>query len=399
MRRILSMILVLTLVLSLGVTAYAAEGSFDRFSVTAPEVYDRFTDIDQSKWYGSEQQGVIQTACELGILNGMGPTQFLPEGKLRINEAVKIACMVHSIYYGTQETLQGLSGGKNWAKPYMAYAVENGILPEGTFADGTAYATRAQMAALFACCLPEEGLEQINPVGAIVDVASTMTKAVQYAEEIFTLYRAGVLTGDEESHAFRPTETITRAEAAAIVVRLVVPEERVHFEIFDPYGFSGASPEFGVVDQEGRTLHLEQQPYTVLEAFMGSEPLKKTVHEAPSYFGEKSMLFVTEIYDGVEIKYWMGTLDPVEISVISIKLTGPGVKTLNGLEVGDSNEALLAAYEENELIYEPSCAVGDFGVWTEPNYHHSNKWDEFPWNTITFTMDGDTTYIKEIHLA
>lgn len=167
MRRILSMILVLTLVLSLGVTAYAAEGSFDRFSVTAPEVYDRFTDIDQSKWYGSEQQGVIQTACELGILNGMGPTQFLPEGKLRINEAVKIACMVHSIYYGTQETLQGLSGGKNWAKPYMAYAVENGILPEGTFADGTAYATRAQMAALFACCLPEKGWSRSTPWGPL----------------------------------------------------------------------------------------------------------------------------------------------------------------------------------------------------------------------------------------
>ncbi|MBR5533986.1 MAG: S-layer homology domain-containing protein [Ruminiclostridium sp.] len=398
MKRLLVIIMTLSMSLSLVVTASAAEGSFNHFIVTAPEVYPRFQDIDQSKWYGAERQGVIQTACDLGILNGMSSTQFLPEGNLRLNEAVKIACMVHSIYYGTQEDIQELPGGKDWAKPYFAYAVENGILPEEGLGEETAYATRAQMAYLFAHCLPEEGLMGINPVAAISDVASYEVEAVQYAQEIFVLYRAGVLTGDAEDHAFRPRDTITRAETAAIVTRLAILWERAKVEIFDKYGVTAACPEFGITNQSGEVLCMGQQPYAVLQAFADSEPLESTIMAVSGEYGENAMLFVTETWEGYSVNYYVGQMSPQEIYVDSITLTGPEVTILNGLGVGISTEELLAAYEGEELNYSPSQFVGDFAYWSDPYYSYQPGGD-YPWCFINFIMDEDTTHIEKIRMS
>lgn len=398
MKRICSIVLVLGMSLSLMVTASAAEDSFDHFTVTAPEVYPQFTDIDQSKWYGAEQQAVIKTACDLGILNGMSSARFLPEGNLRINEAVKIACMVHSIYHGTQEEFQKLPGGKDWAKSYFAYAMENGIMPEEGIGEETAYATRAQMAYLFAHCLPEEGLERINPVAAISDVASYELEAVQYAQEILSLYRAGVLNGDPESHAFRPQDTITRAETAAIVTRLAMPGERVKVEIFDKYGFSEVCPEFSIVNQSGEVLCMGQQPYVVLQAFADSEPLESIVIEVSGDYGETNMMLVVETWEGYTVRYYVGKMSPKEIYVDAITLTGPEAALLNGLGVGDSKEDLLVAYEDGALNYNESWPVGDFGYWTEPYYIYQPEGD-YPWCYIDFTMDGDTTYIKKIRMT
>ena len=396
MKRICSMVLVLGMSLALMGTASAAEGSFDPFTVRAPEVYPKFTDIDQSKWYGAEQQAVIKTACDLGILNGMSSDRFLPEGNLRINEAVKIACMVHSIYHGNQDAVRDLPVGKDWAKPYFAYAMENGILPEEGIGEETAYATRAQMAYLFAHCLPEEGLERINPVASISDVASYELGVIDGGEEILALYRAGVLNGDPETHAFRPQDTITRAETAAIVTRLARPEERVKVEIFDRYyGFSGACPEFGIVNQSGEVLCIGQQPYAVLHAFTDSEPLERIVTDDSGNYGETNMLRVLETWEGFTVNYCVGKVSPQEIYVTAITLTDPGMTLLNGLGVGSSNEELLAAYEEGELGYNPSWPVGDFGYWADPYYIYQPEGD-YPWCSISYTMDWDTTYIKEI---
>lgn len=46
---------------------------FQAFTKTNLGAYEKFTDIDQSKWYGSSKQDIIKTACELNILNGMSP--------------------------------------------------------------------------------------------------------------------------------------------------------------------------------------------------------------------------------------------------------------------------------------------------------------------------------------
>ena len=46
----------------------------------------------------------------------------------------------------------------------------------------------------------------------------------QYADDVYTLYRLGVLTGSDAAHSFRPESNIQRCEVAAIVARLGEPD-------------------------------------------------------------------------------------------------------------------------------------------------------------------------------
>ncbi|MDY2808860.1 MAG: S-layer homology domain-containing protein [Oscillospiraceae bacterium] len=48
-----------------------------------------------------------------------------------------------------------------------------------------------------------------------------------YAAEIYAFYRAGILTGSDQSGTFRPASSIQRCEVAAILVRMFTEAERV----------------------------------------------------------------------------------------------------------------------------------------------------------------------------
>ena len=74
LKKLCCSLLASVLCLSLVTPALAASPTgFQAFTKTNLGAYEKFTDIDQSKWYGSSKQGVIKTACELNILNGMSP--------------------------------------------------------------------------------------------------------------------------------------------------------------------------------------------------------------------------------------------------------------------------------------------------------------------------------------
>ena len=82
------------------------------------------------------------------------------------------------------------------------------------------------MAGLFAHAVDAVDLYQVNKVSAVSDV----TAATPYADEILTLYRAGVLTG-AGGGMFYPSNDISRSEAAAILARIILPEQRRSFTL------------------------------------------------------------------------------------------------------------------------------------------------------------------------
>ena len=55
--------------------------------------------------------------------------------------------------------------------------------------------------------------------------------SASYADAVYTLYRAGVLTGSDDAGSFRPNTTIRRSEAAAIVTRMADPDLREQFTL------------------------------------------------------------------------------------------------------------------------------------------------------------------------
>lgn len=51
------------------------------------------------------------------------------------------------------------------------------------------------------------------------------------ADEIYTFYRAGILTGSDKQGSFKPDSTIVRSEVAAILVRMYDASMRRNFEL------------------------------------------------------------------------------------------------------------------------------------------------------------------------
>lgn len=180
-----------------------------------------FGDVNEGAWYGADNQGVIKRAYELGLMNGTGDgSVFSPESTFDLSQVIAVAARLHCIYTNGKDTIvQG--SGANWYAPYVEYAINNGIISANDFDNYTAAATRAQMAYIFANCLPSGQLNAIRVVSAIPDC----NESTPYYPSIRKLYSAGIVSGDG-AHNFAPSSYIIRAEAAAIIARVALPAVR-----------------------------------------------------------------------------------------------------------------------------------------------------------------------------
>ncbi|MCL1858471.1 MAG: S-layer homology domain-containing protein [Oscillospiraceae bacterium] len=184
-----------------------------------------FSDVNENSWYGFDKDKVVASAYEYGLMQGSGANTFKPTGNITIAEAVTVAARVHSIYTtGEEDFVQG----SPWYKVYVDYAVANGIIKSNDFADYTKTATRAQMAYIFSRSVPESEFAALNTVNSLPDVNS----GTPYYSSIIMLYKAGILAGNNDAGIFYPNNNITRAEAAAIISRVILPATRIKDRIF-----------------------------------------------------------------------------------------------------------------------------------------------------------------------
>ncbi len=184
--------------------------------------YYGFLDADESAWYGSQQQGVIKSVVQLGIMNGYTDGTFHPIGNITLSEAIKMSAVVHATCNNQTISFSTSDGGK-WYDAYLNYCVKNRIVSSDEYSSLDAYATRAQIAHIFAKATSDFAV--VNDID--YDYIPDVSERSEYADEILALYRAGILTGDERTRAFRLSDTITRAEAAAIISRVALPTTRI----------------------------------------------------------------------------------------------------------------------------------------------------------------------------
>ena len=177
-----------------------------------------FTDVPATEWYASS----VSSAYELGFMKGSGEGIFEPEGNMTVAEAITIASRVNDTY-NAKGTAFDQSAGANWYDTYVNYAKANGIITEGQFDSFDRNAKRYEMAEIFAKAVPESFLGAKNNVTEIPDVPSTNA----YFDTLKLLYNAGVVMGNDEFGTFLPNNNITRAEAAAIIGRVALPEQRL----------------------------------------------------------------------------------------------------------------------------------------------------------------------------
>ena len=210
---------VFTLSIVEGSPPTSAVGTMDNFVKTNTYTPRQFRDINEDAWYGLNRQRAVALAFEYGLIAGDNDGNFNPNGNVTVAQAIAMASRVHRIYtLGDQEFNQG----RIWYQVYVDYATANGIIREGEFTDFTREATRAEMVYIFANSLPASEFPEQNTVNSLPDVDST----TQYYESILMLFKAGVITGNDEKGTFNPGSNIIRADAAAIITRVILPELR-----------------------------------------------------------------------------------------------------------------------------------------------------------------------------
>ena len=175
----------------------------------------QFTDIPSSEWYAGE----VKSTYELGLMNGIGGGLFNPEGNVTVAEAITMATRAASIYTG--ETIAAADG--EWYQKYINFAVSKGFITENQFDDFDRPAKRFEVASIFENAMPDGYFTVKNDVKEIPDVDASLA----YREDLLTLYKAGVVMGSDSYGNFRPEDNITRAEAAAIITRVALPENRL----------------------------------------------------------------------------------------------------------------------------------------------------------------------------
>mgnify|MGYP002797147973 CR=1 FL=1 len=215
-RKLLSLLMALALMVGLMPAALAAD-NMDHFKKVNDYPAGKFTDVAASSWYAES----VQKAYELDLVKGSSGNTFSPTQNLTISSTLALACRLHSIYHTGKADFQQ---GEPWYQVYVDYAVENGIITAGQFTDYNANATRRQFAGILVKALPAEELEAINTIedGDIPDLTAG---SANYGD-IYTLYRAGILTGSDKYGTFLPETPIDRASVATIISRMALPDQR-----------------------------------------------------------------------------------------------------------------------------------------------------------------------------
>ena len=217
-KRIIILLLALTL---LSQVVYA--GSLSSFTKKRTYTQGMFSDVSESMWYAEN----VADCYQLGLIDGMPGGLYKPSGYVTLAESIKMAVTLHS-FYETGKEYEPENLGGTWYTSYINYAIKYGIIKNGSYDDYDARAARSDFAMILAKALPAEALTAQNrvPDGSIPDVLESYS----YGNAVYSLYRAGVLSGAGDDGEFYPNLPITRAEAATILLRMADATRRLYVQ-------------------------------------------------------------------------------------------------------------------------------------------------------------------------
>ena len=200
-----------------------------------------FTDVPQDEWY----YPVVKEAYEKGITNGVTRTTFEPNGtvtrEMFLVMLFRAADIRLDVYEQTQkpfsgdpeETVYNFSDVPldQWYSAAVACAADMGVtngVDETHFGLGQPV-TREQMAAMAARFMDVRPHAALKPAAAPVNAFADADAVSPWAKDAVEAMRvSGVLQGDKLQRV-NPKAHATRAEAAAVILRLVDATERVSF--------------------------------------------------------------------------------------------------------------------------------------------------------------------------
>lgn len=191
---------------------------------TAQPIVIPFEDVYEKDWFYDN----VAACYEEGIMLGTEPTLFSPYGILREEETATLAARLLARQRG--ETVPAQEPGETWYAPVLRYL-------EDLHLDITPgiQCTRGRFLVMLEAVLEEDALEPSCEVDRLPDTSDP---------NVLKFYRAGILNGKDPYGTFQAYGTLNRAEAAAMVSRVLRTELRstVVLADYSPFRAAGVTP-------------------------------------------------------------------------------------------------------------------------------------------------------------
>lgn len=236
-RKLLSLILTLTLSLTFVLPASAATAVDVESAFPQVNTYSGFTDVLSTSWYID----VVTTCYETGLMVGTDATTFSPNSFLTVAQIATMGSRLHSMAYGGDGVIS--TDGANWYDGAITYitnlakadSTDLGANVLALLENPTANVSRLDFLRILALVTPNSYLTSINDITVLPDTTDAT---------VLTFYNAGILNGMDDYGTFSGSLNLTRAEAAAMMARIVDVSLRAEFTPlpYDLFWVAGVAP-------------------------------------------------------------------------------------------------------------------------------------------------------------
>ncbi len=182
----------------------------------AVQSYAGFADVAEDAWYTD----AVKTCYEAGLMRGTSAETFSPHETMYVSEVATIAARMRAAING--ETIPQLAPAQGQSREWYDDSIDYLTAAGVSVALPTQRATRAQFVAYLSAVTPQSELAAVNAITALPDSDN---------EAVLRFYNAGILTGVDDYGTFHAEGTLTRAECAAMVARILRPQLRQRFTL------------------------------------------------------------------------------------------------------------------------------------------------------------------------
>ncbi|GKX32374.1 hypothetical protein SH1V18_48540 [Vallitalea longa] len=175
-----------------------------------------FSDVPEDNWATQNIKYLVSN----NVINGFPDGTFKPSFNINKDAFIKMA--VTALGYTNIE-----NDSKYWATNYINKAIELGLIKEDQFFNYQEPITREEMASIIAKAIDDTGNEKARNL--IEDYVKDFSSvSYYYKEDVKDAYLLGIITGLPDG-TFKPQNYSTRAEASAIIHRMMDKWQRKPF--------------------------------------------------------------------------------------------------------------------------------------------------------------------------
>lgn len=262
-----------------------------------------FSDVPKTYWGYTTIMNMTSYGLFKGTtepVNGVGT--FSPEKIM--TKAEFITASMRAVYPDEAEQID--TAGSTWWSGFYKLAADNQIIKytEMDAADMSHPATRAEMAMIMVRCLGVMGeyAEQYVATEQIADYADIPTYYKEYVLEFFSM---GLLCGIDQKGTFAPDKSLTRAEAATVLNRLV--DESMRIDVEFPKGSTeddGKWDSYDETDTDNKNDKVNEEKYPWDESG-AKQPDEYTWEEYEDLSEREKNAFFESFKDVADFDAWL----------------------------------------------------------------------------------------------